>query len=117
MVENSIFSEKNQHKKMIASDLDDIDEELPFELMEHAKAAVLDLLPIKSHEKYKRAYENFKDWQAGYVVGTILSDLLLAYFHVLDEKKYKSTSLWVVHSGQLKILISEATPKSRRMSH
>lgn len=37
---------------MNANDIDDIDEDMPFELIEHAKAAVVETLPIKSKEKY-----------------------------------------------------------------
>lgn len=88
----------DENYKMSAEDVDDIDEELPFELMEHAKAAVMDLLPQKSLAKYNRAYDNFKRWQNGYGVTKISSKLILAYFHMLNAKKYKPTTLWAVYS-------------------
>lgn len=88
---------------MNASDIsdivEDIDEEMPLELLEHANAALMETLPAKSKEKYKRVYKIFKEWQASYGVGKITSELIMAYFHVLeDTKKYKPTSLWAFHS-------------------
>lgn len=38
----------------------------------------LELLPIKSREKYNRQYRNFKDWQMSYGVATISEKLILA---------------------------------------
>lgn len=43
-------------------------------------------------------YNKFKNWQSGYGVVVISSNLIMAYFHTLDEKKYKPTSLWAYHS-------------------
>lgn len=79
-------------------EIDDIDDDMPFELMEHAKAAALEILPEKSRVKYNRVYQNFKDWQSSYGVRKISPDLIAAYFHVLNEKKYKPTTLWALHS-------------------
>ncbi|KAG4076779.1 hypothetical protein HA402_009125 [Bradysia odoriphaga] len=78
--------------------IEDVDENMPLELMEHAKAAKMETLPIKSKEKYNRVYQNFKEWTKSYGVTAITSDLIIAYFHMLDEKKYKPTSLWAFHS-------------------
>lgn len=77
----------------------DIDEEMPFELIEHAKQAVLETLPEKSREKYNCAYKNFKDWQSRNEMATISNKLVLAYFQMLSKaKNYKPTSLWAYHS-------------------
>ncbi len=46
--------------------IEDIDDEMPLELMEHAEAALLETLPVKSKEKYNRVYKNFKDWQGSF---------------------------------------------------
>lgn len=85
-------------KKMIALDNEDIDEDMPFELIQHARAASLDVLPQLSRDKYNRVYRNFKAWQDSYKVKKISADLILAYFHVLVEKNYKPSSLWAYHS-------------------
>lgn len=77
---------------------EDIDEEMPFELMEHAKAATLETLPQKSRPKYMRMYENFKTWQTSHGVTKISSNLVLAFFRSLELKKYKPTSLWAFYS-------------------
>lgn len=83
---------------MDASDIIlDIDEELPLELMEHASAAKLETLPVKSREQYNRVYDIFKCWRNSYGVNTITCDLMLAYFKILSEK-YKPTSVWAFHS-------------------
>lgn len=58
----------------------------------------MDVLPQLSREKYNRVYKNFKAWQDTYKVKKISVDLILAYFHVLVEKKYKPSSLWSFHS-------------------
>lgn len=76
----------------------DVDEEMPFELIEHAKAAVMESLPLKSKDKYNRVYKNFKAWQLGYGVNTVSATVMMAYFHMLDTKKHKPTSLWAFHS-------------------
>lgn len=88
----------NASEMNVSDMVEDVDEDMPLELMEHAKAAKLETMPVKSREKYNRLYKNFKDWQASYGVVTISSDLIMAYFHMLDEKKYKPTSLWAFHS-------------------
>ncbi len=74
----------------------DIDEELPLELMERAKAAKFETLPVKSREQYKRVYDIFKSWQNSFGVTTITCDLMLVYFNGLSEK-YKPTSMWAFH--------------------
>lgn len=56
----------------------------------------MDVLPQLSREKYNRVYKNFKAWQDTYK--KISVDLILTYFHVLVEKKYKPSSLWSFHS-------------------
>lgn len=78
---------------MTVSEIDefnDIDNELPFELMEHVTAAVLELLPAKSRENYINVYKKFKDWQSGYGVNTISSNLILAYFHVATLRSFEN---------------------------
>lgn len=52
------------YKKIKMSELDneDIDEDMPFELIQHARAASMDVLPQLSREKYNRVYKNFKAW-------------------------------------------------------
>lgn len=52
----------------------------------------------QSREKYFRIYQNFKDWQLKYGVSKISSVLIMAYFHTLEEKKYKPTTLWALYS-------------------
>lgn len=81
------------------NDFDDIDEDMPFELLEHAKEAVLETLPAQSKQKYNRVYKNFKDWQSKNGSPIVSNRLILAYFHMLSStKKYKPTSLWAYHS-------------------
>lgn len=75
-----------------------IDEEMPIEVMERAKEAALELLPAKSAAKYNRAYKIFKEWQTKNGVASVSSDVIIAYFHYLNEKKYKPTSLWAYYS-------------------
>lgn len=53
--------------------IEEFDEEMPLELMEHVKAAKLETLPVKSREKYNRVYEKFKTWQTNYGVETVSS--------------------------------------------
>lgn len=79
-------------------DVHDIDEQMPFELLEHARAAVLETLPDISREKYMLTYKNFKDWQSKHGMPNVCNDLILAYFHMMAKKKYKPTSLWAYHS-------------------
>lgn len=88
----------SKKRKIDLMDAEDIDEEMPFELLEHARAASMDLLPQKSRVRYNNTYNNFKVWQGSYNVKTICEDLILAYFHVLAEKNYKPTSLYAFHS-------------------
>lgn len=78
-------------------DVNDIDEEMPFELLEHAREAVLETLPKKSRDKYIRTYKIFKDWQSRHGMPKISNELILAYFHMMAKKKYKPTSLWAYH--------------------
>lgn len=78
--------------------IEEVDEEMPLELMEHVRAAKLETLPVKSRDKYNRVYDRFKSWQMSYGVQNVSSDLMLAYFGILDEKKYKPNSLWAFHS-------------------
>lgn len=65
---------------MDAMDIEDIDDEMPFKLIEHAKAAALEILPEMSREKYNRVYRNF-----------------LGILKNKHWKKYKIT-LWSFHS-------------------
>lgn len=83
---------------MNAMDIDDIDDDMPFELIEHAKAAALEILSMKSREKYFRVYKNFTDWKMSHGVSKMSSNLIMAYFHMLEEKKYKPITLWSVYS-------------------
>ena len=40
-------------------DFNEIDEDMPLELMELAQVAKLETMPAKSKEKYNRVYQNF----------------------------------------------------------
>lgn len=79
-------------------DVNDIDEEMPFELLEHAREAVFETLPKISRDKYIRTYKIFKDWQSRHGMANVSNELILAYFHMMATKKYKPTSLWAYHS-------------------
>lgn len=58
-------------KKRTSDIIEYIDENMPFELMEHANAALMETFPIKSKEKYNRVYKNFKKWQVSHDVASI----------------------------------------------
>lgn len=80
-------------------DVEEIDEDMPFEIFESAREAVFETLPKLSREKYTRVYNNFKEWQKKYGTESVSNELILAYFHTLaTKKKYKPTSLWAYYS-------------------
>lgn len=76
----------------------DIDEDIPFEIMQNAQLASLELLPAKSREKYYRIYNVFKKWQGGHGMTTISSTIMKTYFYEMDNKKYKPISMWAYYS-------------------
>lgn len=78
--------------------MDDIDEDIPFEVLQNAKLAALELLPVKSREKYYRAYNHFKEWQKKHGLKTVSCTIVMSYFFEMDKKNYKPTSLWAFYS-------------------
>lgn len=69
----SVTIAENQNLSIDMDYIDDIDEELPFEVIQNAQLASLELLPAKSREKYYRIYNVFKKWQTGHGIKTISS--------------------------------------------
>lgn len=53
---------------------------IPQSIADEAKVASLDLLPIKSRERYEKEYYIFKEWQKEKNVDTISEDVLLSIF-------------------------------------
>lgn len=70
---------------------------IPQSIADEAKVASLDLLPIKSRERYEKEYYIFKEWQKEKNVDTISEDVLLVYFSQIS-KKFKSSTLWSKYS-------------------
>ncbi|KAJ6643825.1 hypothetical protein Bhyg_08790, partial [Pseudolycoriella hygida] len=56
--------------------MEDIDEEIPFEVMQNAELAKLELLPVKSRDKYYRVYGHFKDWQKEHGLKKVVAEYL-----------------------------------------
>lgn len=83
---------------MDPTEFDDFDDDIPFELLQNAQQAQMELLPIKSRERYNRVYKVFKDWQKEHGVKIVSSAVILSYFYELDQKKYQPTSLWAFYS-------------------
>lgn len=75
----------------------DLDEEIPFEVIQNAQLAALELLPVKSREKYYRVYRIFKNWQMQRGVKIVTSEIMMSYFYEMD-KKNKPTTLWAYYS-------------------
>ena len=51
--------------------MEDIDDDIPFEL---------ELLPIKSLQKYYRVYNQFKNWQKEHGLKNVSAKVIMAYF-------------------------------------
>lgn len=69
----------------------------PPEIQNTAKSVIRNLLPIKSRNKYKKVYENFKTWQINKKTNSFSESVMLTYFDELS-KKYKSSTLWGIYS-------------------
>ena len=76
----------------------------PPEITEIAKATVDQLVPTKSSEVYRLAYEKFLKWRAQNKVIIASENVLLAYFAHLS-RKMKSSSLWS-HYSMIKCLLN-----------
>lgn len=84
---------------VVGEHVEDIDEDMPFEIIQNAREAILETLPKVSREKYTRVYNNFKQWQKKLGTESVSHETILAYFHMLaTKKKYKPTSLWAYFS-------------------
>lgn len=74
------------------------EEVLPSVISEAAAAAVADLLPSKSKDRYEKEYAQFEEWcRAKNVHDIITEDVLLAFF-LEKATAYKSSSLWSIYS-------------------
>lgn len=69
----------------------------PPELADAAKEAVNELLPVKSRDLYRKAYNNFMDWCETKRAKSYSENVLLAHFSDMSEK-YKASSLWSYYS-------------------
>lgn len=69
----------------------------PEEITEKAKEVTLHLLPDKSKKKYDMQYDIFMKWCASNHVKRYSESVLLTYLSELS-KKYKSSTLWSIHS-------------------
>lgn len=67
------------------------------DIEESARLAIQSLLPVKSKEKYEKAYGHFEDWCKEKRVKVINEEILLAYFEQ-KSRVYKSSTLWSTYS-------------------
>jgi len=73
--------------------MEDIDDHIPFEVLQNAELAKLELLPIKSRQKYYCVYNQFNNSQKEHVLKNVSAKVIMAYFFEMDKKSYKHTSL------------------------
>ncbi|XP_050309956.1 uncharacterized protein LOC126745933 [Anthonomus grandis grandis] len=81
---------------MMSDDDCSISETLP-ELTEAVNAASLELLPIKSRNKYNYAYSRFMDYRTNKNVTSFSENVVMAYFLELGSK-INSSTLWANYS-------------------
>lgn len=82
----------NQFKKMSNSD-----DELPYSILEVANSASINLLPIKSKEKYNKQYDDFQNWCHNKGTNSTKEEVFLAYFAHLS-KIFQPNTLWSKYS-------------------
>ena len=75
----------------------------PPDIAEIAKHAINDLLPTKSKERYKLAYEKFNNYKKKIRTTSSSENILMAYFTQL-KKEYKPSTLWNHYSMLKKTL-------------
>lgn len=71
---------------------------------EAAAAAVEELLPDKSKERYEKQYAKFKSWCNNKKVNQVTEEVMLAFF-AEESKIYKSSSLWSTYSMLRAVLL------------
>ncbi|XP_051158528.1 uncharacterized protein LOC127279910 [Leptopilina boulardi] len=69
----------------------------PPDIRKIAGSVVAGLLPTKSKAIYESAYNAYSEWKKSRNVNATSESTLLVYFDELS-KKYKSTTLWSLHS-------------------
>lgn len=85
----------------------------PPDISEAADAAVFNLLPKKSRDKYEAEYGKFKIWCDTKKVHKSTENVLLAYFASIS-KVYKASSIWSKYSMiKAVILVKENVDISR----
>lgn len=77
---------------------------LPTGIIEEAAAAVEELLPDKSKERYEKQYAKFKSWCNNKKVNQVTEEVMLAFF-AGESKIYKSSSLWSIYSMLRAVLL------------
>lgn len=77
--------------------MDITEDELPEDVLKAANMASLQLLPLKSREKYEKQYELFTQWCEQKGIKTLKEEVLLAYFVTLS-KEFKPNTMWSKYS-------------------
>lgn len=67
------------------------------DILREAELASLNLLPIKSKEKYDKEFKRFNDWRQAKGIRGVDENIILAYFANL-RKNFKISSLWSKYS-------------------
>lgn len=78
-------------------ELSDTENEIPEEILEAAKKATYDILPVKSKARYEKSYDAFKNCCREKKVKNVSEEVLLAYFAEKSQKLASST-LWSLYS-------------------
>lgn len=73
------------------------EDDLPQDLAEEARIAILNLLPEKSRERYEKEYSLFKEWLEERGVKKVSEDATLVYFSQ-RAKELKPSTLWSKYS-------------------
>lgn len=74
------------------------------EILEAASAAMAEIIPSKSKERYENTYLSFQNWCNSKKVIQITEDVMLAYF-MEKSKCYKPSTLWSTYS-MIKAMLS-----------
>lgn len=83
---------------------DDVEHEIPAELLEDYHRAMDQIVPTKSGNRYIQAYDVFRKWQADHRTKSFDEKVLLAYFGAAS-KGYKPPTLWSMYSMLKKTLL------------
>ncbi|XP_037033165.1 uncharacterized protein LOC119083979 [Bradysia coprophila] len=83
---------------------DDIEHDIPPELMEEYHRAMDQIIPTKSGNRYQQAYDVFRKWQEAHRTNSFDEKIVLAYFGAA-AKKYKPPTLWSIYSMLKKTLL------------